>query len=130
MLADLPGYGYARISQSKVKNWTTLTNNYLKGRVNLRRTLMLIDCRHNLKTSDKEIFKMLDKAGQSYQLVLTKCDKIKIPALNLFESKLKEMLTNHPAASPMIFRTSSRTGNGLPQLRASLAELALKEKLG
>ncbi len=124
MLADLPGYGYARVSKSQVKEWTGLVDSYLKGRVNLRRTCVLVDARHGLKESDRGVMGMLDKAAQPYQVVLTKVDKVKAGYLDDLETKISNELATHPAAHPIIPRTSSRKGHGIPELRAMLAALS------
>lgn len=123
MLADLPGYGYARVSKTQVKQWTGLVDAYLKGRVNLRRTCVLIDSRHGLKESDRAVMGMLDKAAQPYQVVLTKVDKVKAAYLADLESKISGELATYPAAHPIIPKTSSRKGDGIAELRAMLATL-------
>ena len=123
MLADLPGYGYARVSKAQVKQWTGLVDSYLKGRVNLRRTCVLIDSRHGLKESDRAVMAMLDKAAQPYQVVLTKVDKVKATFLTDLETKISGVLATHPAAHPIIPKTSSRKGHGIAELRAMLATL-------
>lgn len=125
MLADLPGYGYARVSKAQVKQWTGLVDAYLKGRVNLRRTCVLIDSRHGLKESDRVVMEMLDKAAQPYQVVLTKVDKVKATYLNDLEAKISGELAKHPAAHPVIPKTSSRKGIGIDELRATLAALTV-----
>jgi GTP-binding protein len=124
MLADLPGYGYARVSKSEVEAWTRLIEDYLRGRVQLRRCCLLIDARHGLKDSDRTAMKMMDQAAQNYQIVLTKCDKIKPgPLARLIEATAAETAT-HGAAHPQIMRTSSKDNAGIAELRAELAKLA------
>jgi len=124
MLADLPGYGYARVSKSQVKQWTGLVDSYLRGRVDLRRTCVLVDARHGLMDSDRSVMSMLDKAAQSYQVVLTKCDKIKPAPLVRLVGAISSELVKHPAAHPHIPTTSSRKGEGIAELRAVLTALA------
>ncbi len=123
MLADLPGYGYARVSKAQVKQWTGLVDAYLKGRANLRRTCVLIDSRHGLKESDRGVMAMLDNAAQPYQVVLTKVDKVKAGYLEDLEGKITQEISKHPAAHPIIPKTSSRKGHGIAELRALLATL-------
>lgn len=125
MLADLPGYGYARAPKDQVRGWTRLVNTYLKGRAELRRTCVLIDARHGLKDSDRDVMDMLDAAAQPYQVVLTKCDKVKAGPLGVLVSKIQHELATHVAAHPDIMQTSSRKGDGIGALRAALAALAL-----
>jgi GTP-binding protein len=123
-LVDLPGYGYARASKSDIKSWTGLTRDYLRGRAQLRRVLLLVDSRHGLKASDMEIMGMLDEAAVSYQLILTKADKVKPAALAKVRSATLEKLSRRPAAHPVVMQTSAWTGEGVAELRAELAALA------
>jgi GTP-binding protein len=124
ILADLPGYGYARASKVDIATWTELVNIYLQGRPTLRRALLLIDARHGLKDPDREVMTMLDKAAVVYQIVLTKADKEKAGPLATRIGAVQKELAAHPAAFPDILTTSARTGAGIPELRATLAELA------
>ncbi|MBO6947901.1 MAG: YihA family ribosome biogenesis GTP-binding protein [Rhodospirillales bacterium] len=124
MLADLPGYGYAKVSKSEVAAWTRLIEDYLRGRVQLRRCCLLVDARHGLKDSDRLAMRMMDQAAQNYQIVLTKCDKIKPGPLNKLIEATSAELTKHGAAHPVIMCTSSRDNAGIPELRAELAKLA------
>ncbi len=124
-VADLPGYGYAKAPKDEVRKWTGLTQAYLKGRSELRRICLLIDSRHGLMDSDRGVMTTLDKAAQPYQVVLTKADKIKPgPLLKLIDNIAIE-LAKHPAAHPEIMPSSSKSGDGVEALRASLAMLAL-----
>ncbi len=129
-LVDLPGYGYARVSKNQVEGWTRLVNLYLKGRVELRRTLLLIDARHGLKDSDRSAMTMLDEAAQPYQIVLTKCDKVKAEPLARRCEDIAAELAKHGAAHPHVAMTSSRTGDGIPELRATLSALAIPAQRG
>jgi GTP-binding protein len=124
MLVDLPGYGYAKESRDKVEAWNKFLRKYLRGRVVLRRACVLVDSRHGLKDTDQDIMKMLDESGVAYQLVLTKIDKIKPPALPPLLAATAAALKKHPAAHPEVWPTSSETGQGIAELRASLAGLA------
>ncbi|WNK00517.1 ribosome biogenesis GTP-binding protein YihA/YsxC [Thalassospiraceae bacterium LMO-JJ14] len=124
MLADLPGYGYARAAKSEIDGWTRLIEDYLRGRVQLRRCCLLIDARHGLKDSDRTAMKMMDQAAQNYQIVLTKCDKVKPGPLGRLVEATSAELAKHGAAHPDIMRTSSRENAGIPELRAELASLA------
>ena len=123
-LADLPGYGYARESKSKVAEWTDLVMTYLQGRPNLRRVLLLIDSRHGIKPNDDEVMAMLDKAAVSYLVVLTKVDKLKKGELERCLEDTKAKLRKHVAAHPEVHITSSEKGTGLAELKAHIAALA------
>ena len=123
-LVDMPGYGYAKESKEKVEAWNDMVRRFLKGRVTLRRALVLIDSRHGLKPNDDEIMKMLDQAAVPYVVVLTKADKVKATALDEVVKRTQAGLKKHPAAFPEVHVTSSEKGMGIAELRASLAKLA------
>ena len=124
MIADLPGYGYARAPKSQIRQWTGLVETYLKGRASLRRTFVLVDARHGLKTSDRAIFALLDTAAQPYQVVLTKADKVKAGPLAKLTDSIAAELLKHGAAHPDIAITSARKSTGIAELRAIIAILA------
>lgn len=125
ILVDLPGYGFAEAPKPQVAAWTRLIRAYLKGRPNLRRVLVLVDSRHGLKSSDRDIMRMLDEAAVSYQVVLTKADKLKPADLEKRIRETEAAARRHVAAHPTLIATSSQTGAGIPELRAALAELAI-----
>jgi GTP-binding protein len=124
MLVDLPGYGYAKASKTKVEHWNKLTEDYLRGRPTLRRLCLLIDARHGLLAADRATIALLDKAAVSYQLVLTKVDKTGGSALARLVASLEAETAGHGAAHPEIIATSSLDQTGIPALRAALADLA------
>ena len=124
MLADLPGYGYARAPKSEIGNWTSLIFAYLRGRPTLRRVCMLIDARHGIRNSDEDVMRDLDGAAVSYQVVLTKCDKVKQEPLSDIAAAAGRRIATHPAAHPVIVRTSAARSDGIELLRAELASLA------
>ncbi len=124
MVVDLPGYGYARASKTDIAAWTDLVNGYLKGRVTLRRVMLLIDARHGLKPPDRDIMAMLDDAAVVYQIALTKADKTKPAGLAATVAEITAELVRHPAAHPEIAVTSAVAGEGLADARASIAALA------
>jgi len=122
-LVDLPGYGYAKAPKDQVAKWTRLVNAYLKGRVQLVRVLVLIDARHGIKEVDRTVMKMLDTAAVSYQIVLTKIDKVKAGPLEKLLEKMHSELSRHVAAHPVIRCTSSAKGVGIEELRAELGRI-------
>ena len=124
ILTDLPGYGYARARKSVVENWTKLIKNYLKGRVQLRRVCLLIDARHGVKATDHETMNFMDAAAVGYQIVFTKCDKVKALDMENLLTKTHDEIAKHVAAHPDIIATSSFKSQGLEPLRATLASLA------
>ncbi len=121
-LVDMPGYGFAKAPKDVVKKWRFLVNDFLRGRQELKRALVLIDARHGIKEVDREILEMLDKAAVSYRIVLTKADKIKPTELADVAAKTAEEVRKRPAAHPDILETSSETGLGIPELRAAVIE--------
>jgi GTP-binding protein len=123
VIVDMPGYGYARASKRVVKNWTRLVFDYLRGRPNLRRVYVLIDARHGLKENDREALSLLDKAAVSYQVVLTKADKLKPEALAAIVTATRAGIAKRPAAHPEIIVTSADTGAGIETLRSEIAAL-------
>ena len=122
-IADLPGYGYARAPRETVRQWTDLVGDYLQGRMQLRRVCLLIDGRHGIKESDRKVMKMLDKSAVSYQVILTKCDKIKPGQLGKLLTTTSAEMESHVAAHPELIATSSTKGTGIEILRATLAAL-------
>jgi GTP-binding protein len=123
VIVDMPGYGYARASKRAVKGWTRLLFDYLRGRANLRRVYLLIDARHGIKENDREALDILDKAAVSYQIVLTKTDKLKPTELEEIVGETHKALAKRPAAYPGIIATSAETGLGIDGLRAEIAAL-------
>jgi GTP-binding protein len=123
-IVDMPGYGYAQAPKELVEAWTNLVFSYLRGRPNLRRVILLIDSRHGIKKNDLEAMDLLDKAAVVYQIVLTKADKIKPPALTRLIADTKALLAKRVAAHPEIIATSSEKNRGIDDLRAELCNLA------
>ena len=122
-LVDMPGYGFAKAPPETGKAWQDLVNQYLKGRANLRRDCLLVDSRHGLKKTDRDVMTMMDKAAVVYQVVLTKTDKVGAGALKKVTQEIEAELAKHTAAYPEIFPTSSENKAGLPELRAELLML-------
>ena len=123
VLVDMPGYGYAAAAKTKIAAWSALIDAYLAGRANLARVYVLIDARHGLKEVDLDVLKTLDKSAVSYQVVLTKADQVKAAELEQRIADLKAALAKHPAAFPEVLVTSSRSGAGMPELRAAMLRL-------
>ncbi|MGF1545273.1 MAG: ribosome biogenesis GTP-binding protein YihA/YsxC [Parvularculaceae bacterium] len=122
-LVDLPGYGYARASRTDVQRWTKLTRDFFRGRAPLRRVFILVDSRHGLKPADADAMDLLDEAAVSYQIVLTKIDKIKPTALCAVREAVASAIARRPAAHPAVMATSAEKGDGVPELRAEISAL-------
>lgn len=123
IIVDMPGYGFAAAPEAKVKEWTKLIHDYLRGRQNLARVYVLVDARHGLKPVDIQVLDELGKSAVSYQIVLTKADQIAVPALEALVATTLEALKKRAAAFPEIIATSSRKGQGIPELRAAIAQV-------
>lgn len=120
-LVDVPGYGYANAPLSVVEKWQRLLKAYLSGRPSLRRVFLLIDARHGPKKVDVEIMEMLSKSAVTFQVVMTKCDKLKSEDLAIVTERTIAEIRKYPAAYPEIVQTSSAKGEGLETLRAIVA---------
>jgi GTP-binding protein len=119
-LVDLPGYGFARASRGDVKKFQNLGRDYLRGRPNLKRAYLLIDSRHGLKDVDKEALDAFDLAAVSYQIVLTKADKLKPAEVAAVTARTLAAIAKRPAAFPRVLATSAEKGAGIPELRAEI----------
>ncbi len=119
-LADLPGYGFARVSRSEAKKFQNLGRAYLRARPNLKRVYLLIDARHGLKDVDGEALDALDLSAVSYQVVLTKADKLKPAEAQARAEETLKKISRRPAAFPRVAVTSSAKGGGIPELRAEV----------
>jgi len=122
-LVDLPGYGYANAPVKIVEQWQNLLKQYLAGRQSLRRAFVLVDGRHGVKKVDTEIMSMLDSSAVTFQVVLTKLDKVKEKDRENILEQVRSSLQNHPAAFPEIILTSSEKGWGIQTLRSVIAML-------
>ena len=123
VIVDMPGYGYAKAPEPKVRAWTALIHQYLTGRATLRRVYVLIDSRHGAKDNDISVMNELDRAAVSYQVVMTKVDKPSAKDLESAVAKTRAAIAKRPAAHPDIIQTSSEKGTGLNQLRSEIALL-------
>ncbi len=119
-LVDMPGYGFAKAPPKVVEKWRNLVREFLRGRVLLKRTLLLVDSRHGVKDVDREMMRMLDEAAVGYRIVLTKADKIKASELAKVVEATAQEARKHPAAFPVIHVTSSEKKMGIDELRAAV----------
>lgn len=122
-LVDMPGYGYAAAPKTKVASWTALIHKFLQGRASLARVYVLIDARHGLKDVDLDVLNTLDRSAVSFQVILTKADQVKPAELAARVAETEAALAKHPAAFPEVLVTSSRSGAGMPELRAAMVRL-------
>lgn len=123
-LVDLPGYGFANAPLAVVEKWQRLLKAYLAGRATLRRAFVLIDARHGIKDVDQDILSLLDVSAVTFQIVLTKTDKVKAKDRDRVLAQVRTALSKHPAAFPELVLTSAEKGEGIDTLRAVIATLA------
>jgi GTP-binding protein len=122
-LVDMPGYGYAQAPKEVKADWQGMMFDYLRGRPTLRRVLLLLDARIEVKAADRAVMELLDSAAVTFQLVLTKADGVKPPSLAEKQDEAAGLARAHPAAHPIVVTTSSEAGIGIPELRAAIAGL-------
>ncbi|MDE2792706.1 MAG: ribosome biogenesis GTP-binding protein YihA/YsxC [Paracoccaceae bacterium] len=122
-LVDVPGYGFARAPLKTIQRWQRLLGAYLAGRPSLRRVFLLIDARHGPKPADEEIMELLDRSAVTFQVVMTKSDKIGPARLADSLAATARTLARHPTAFPEIVPTSAVTGAGIASLRSIIAAM-------
>jgi GTP-binding protein len=127
-LVDMPGYGHAAASKTKISAWTQLIHQYLLGRANLARVYVLVDARHGLKDTDDSVLETLSKSAVSHQIVLTKAEAIKPAELVARIADTEAALTKRPAAFPGVLATSAHDGDGIREVRAAVARLLAERK--
>ena len=120
-VVDMPGYGYAKASKTLVRDWNQLVRDYLRGRTQLKRVFLLIDSRHGVKENDRATMELMDKSAVSYQLVLTKIDKLKPSEVEGVIAAAAEAVKKHAAAYPEVIATSSEKRLGIDALREAVA---------
>jgi GTP-binding protein len=121
LIVDRPGYGYARAPKSRVAGWQRVVYDFLGGRTQLRRIFLLIDSRHGVKANDRDAMKLMDKSAVSYQVVLTKLDKLKASEIEKVRAETLDEIAKHAAAYPAIIATSAEKGTGIDELREAVA---------
>lgn len=125
ILVDMPGYGYAQASKKMIESWTKLIQDYLSYRTSLKRIYLLVDIRHGLKPNDQEMMSLLDTQGISYQVILTKDDKVSSHHSQTIYDQTYHQIKNHAAAYPEIISTSAQTKKGIDQLQLEISQFAL-----
>lgn len=125
-IVDMPGYGYAKVSKTKIAAWNDLMKDYLLGRSVLKQVFLLLDSRHEVKASDEEMMTMLDESAVQYQVVLTKVDKLKPTELQKAIAHAQEVVQRHVAAFPELIVTSAVDKEGVMDLRRRIFSLMQK----
>jgi GTP-binding protein len=121
-LVDMPGYGFAEAPKGKVDAWNKVVRDYLRGRPTLQRVYLLIDSRHGIKPPDREIFALFKDAAVTFEIVLTKTDKLNVHERAKIEAEVAAIVAKEVTAFPRIVVTSSETSYGIDHLRAEIAE--------
>ncbi len=124
-IVDMPGYGFAKAPKAQVERWTKLVFDYLRGRATLRRVFVLIDARHGIKDNDLDMLSLLDQAAVSYQIALTKADKVKAEDLEALLARVGDQIRKRPAAHPTVLVTSAKSGTGIDELRGAIHAVTL-----
>lgn len=124
-VVDMPGYGYAKASKTLVRDWQRLIQDYLRGRTQLARVFLLIDSRHGVKDNDGITMELMDKSAVSYQLVLTKIDKLKASEVAAVVAAAEEAVKKHGAAFPQVIATSAEKRIGIDELREAVLTATL-----
>ena len=122
-LVDLPGYGYAKASKMDAAKWNKMTEAYLLGRASLKRVYQLIDSRHGLKPNDLELMDAFDTAAVSYQVVLTKADKVGKAAAEKVRDEVLAALAKRPASFPEVLITSAAKKSGVEGLQQAIFDV-------
>ena len=119
-LVDLPGYGYAKASKMKVRNWNQLIYDYLRGRPQLLRVFILVDSRHGTMAPDLEVLKFLESYGVSCQIILTKVDQLNAVELKNSIHNVSKVIEKYANCMPEIVPISSFRKIGLDTLQESI----------
>lgn len=127
-IVDMPGYGYAKVSKSKIAEWNAVMKQYLLGRSVLKHVFVLLDSRHDVKKTDEEMMALLDESAVPYQLILTKSDKVNSSELATRMNHMKEVVQRHVAAYPELIVTSSVDKQGLRDLQTRIYSLILEDR--
>ena len=115
LLADLPGYGYAKLSKFESKKINILIHDYIENRNNLFKVFLLIDIRHEPIKTDLEFIEYLDNIGINFHIIFTKSDKIKKSELLKKSKNYIEKIDSHYLENKF-FISSSSTNNGREEI--------------
>lgn len=120
LLADLPGYGFAKVSKAQKADWERLMTYYLETSNHLSLVNLLIDSRRGIKDNDIDIMNMLHNFGKHFQIVLTKSDKEKVN--EIYIADIKSRLAALGFDDCNIVATSSKNGIGMKELQYSMLQ--------
>lgn len=120
VLADLPGYGYAKISKQRKAEWRPLIEGYLKSSSKLAGVVLLLDVRHEPSPDDVQMLNFLAELGAPTIVVVTKTDKI---GPVVAEGRIQAMSEALGLDADQVIGFSSRTGEGRDELASALVDL-------
>jgi GTP-binding protein len=123
VLVDMPGYGFAKAKSKNIEHWQKTGLEYLTKRPNLKRLFLLIDPIKGLKESDRDMVNILNAVAVSFQVILTKTDKLNREELKKSQEKIEAEVLKWPAAHPKIIATSSSKGYGIQEIQDSIVEV-------
>ena len=115
---DLPGYGYAKVSNADRDRWDRLINSYFENPRQLTVLVQLLDCRHAPSADDEQMLRYLHYHQIPYVVALTKADKLKKSELDAKMESFLELCA--PFGCRQVFLTSAEKGTGVEELRAYL----------
>ena len=121
-LADLPGYGFAKVSKTEKKSWDGMIKGYLEKRINLLTVFLLIDSRHEPLKNDLEFMNWLGERKIPFVIIFTKADKLPKSKLQAAVEKYKKHLLNYWEELPPYLITSSEKGSGKEEILNYIAE--------
>jgi len=125
LLADLPGYGYARVSKERSAEWGPLIESYLRGTKDLRGVVQLLDVRHDPTDDDRQMLDFLADVGVPVMFVATKTDKISRLAV---DKRIQELAIILQVEEDHIIPFSAQTGAGRDELAEAIAGLLATER--
>jgi GTP-binding protein len=123
ILVDMPGYGFAKAKEKHSQHWQKVSFEYLTKRANLQRVFLLIDPIKGLKEADLEAINIFNTLAVSFQIVLTKTDKISPEELKIIEEKITKESQKWPAIFPKILTCSSAKGYGIKELQDEIVAI-------
>ena len=125
---DLPGYGYAKVSNADRQRWDELINSYFAAKHRCTLLVQLLDCRHAPSADDLQMLKYLHYHDIPFVVALTKADKLKKSQLAATQAEFEELC--RPYGCQAVVLTSAENGYGVPALQALLEEAAGAETDG
>lgn len=123
ILVDMPGYGFAKAKAKIVEQWQKTSFEYLTKRSNLKRVFLLIDPVKGLKEKDREAINVFNAVAVSFQIVLTKTDKLSREELEKARQKIAKEAEGWQAAYPEMIAVSSLKGYGLMELQNEIVTI-------